>query len=179
MIPWTNTCLYVLHVLYVHSTLPGTMNTKHHIRPRLHNFKLTAKNSSITECDFITRMLLKTFIDIVFFSLLFYVFTLLFNMYRHLFAVISSRLTSCNQVAVCQPLLKSYLIWFDWLICLEHKTGSWSVHLFSQVYTRVANKNRGDISVSKAAYIAVTLRCALIVMVAMRNTETLAGSLRD
>ena len=50
---------------------------------------------------------------------------------------------------------------------------------FSQVYTRVANKNRGDISVSKAAYSAVTLRCALIVMVAMRNTETLAGSLQD
>jgi len=31
-----------------------------------HNFKLTAKNSSITECDFITRMLSKTFIDIMF-----------------------------------------------------------------------------------------------------------------
>ena len=38
----------------------------------------------------------KTFIDIVFFSLLFYVFTFLFNMYRLLFTVISSRLTSCN-----------------------------------------------------------------------------------
>ena len=45
------------HVL--HSTLPGTMDTKHHLRPRPHNFKLTAKNSSITECDFITRMLFK------------------------------------------------------------------------------------------------------------------------
>jgi len=39
---------------------------------------------------------LKTFIDIMFFSLLFYVFTFLFNMYRLLFAVILSRLTSCN-----------------------------------------------------------------------------------
>jgi len=38
----------------------------------------------------------KTFIDIMFFSLLFYVFTFLFNMYRLLFTVILSRLTSCN-----------------------------------------------------------------------------------
>jgi len=42
-----------------HSTLPGTMDTKYHIRPRPHNFKLTAKNSLITECDFITKMLFK------------------------------------------------------------------------------------------------------------------------
>jgi len=42
-----------------HSTLPGTMDTKYHLRPRPHNLKLTAKNSSIAECDFITRMLFK------------------------------------------------------------------------------------------------------------------------
>jgi len=34
--------------------------------------------------------------DIMFFSLLFYAFTFLFNMYRLLFTVILSRLTSCN-----------------------------------------------------------------------------------
>jgi len=38
----------------IHSTLPATMDTKYHLRPRPHNFKLTAKNSSITECDSIT-----------------------------------------------------------------------------------------------------------------------------
>ena len=45
------------HVL--HPTVPGTMDTKYHLGPRPHNFKLTAKNSLITECDFITRMLSK------------------------------------------------------------------------------------------------------------------------
>ena len=35
-------------------------------------------------------------IDIMFFLLLFYVFTFLFNMYRLLFTVILSRLTSCK-----------------------------------------------------------------------------------
>ena len=82
-----------------HSTLPGTMDTKYHLRPRPHNFKLTAKNSSIAECDFITRMLLKMFIgsfDIMFLSLLSYVLTFLFNMYCLLSTVISLRLTSCN-----------------------------------------------------------------------------------
>jgi len=48
--------------------------------------------------------------DIMFLSLLSYVLTFLFNMYRLLFTVILSRLTSCNQVADCQPLLKSYSI---------------------------------------------------------------------
>ena len=54
---FTNVTYNKQHVL--HSTLPGTMDTKYHLRPRPHNFKLTAKNSSITECDFITRMLFK------------------------------------------------------------------------------------------------------------------------
>jgi len=45
------------HVL--HPTLPGTMDTKYHLRSRPRNFKLTAKNSSITESDLITRMLFK------------------------------------------------------------------------------------------------------------------------
>ena len=42
------------HVL--HSTLPGTTDTKYH---PITLSKLTAKNSSITECDFITRMIFK------------------------------------------------------------------------------------------------------------------------
>ena len=54
---FTNVTYNKQHVL--HSTLPGTMDTKYHLRPRPHDFKLTAKNSSITECDFITRMLFK------------------------------------------------------------------------------------------------------------------------
>ena len=54
---FTNVMSNKQHVL--HPTLPGTMDTKYHLRPRPHNFKLTAKNSSITECDFITRMLFK------------------------------------------------------------------------------------------------------------------------
>ena len=45
------------HVL--HPTLPGTMDTKYHLRHRPHNCKLTANNRSITECDFIARMLFK------------------------------------------------------------------------------------------------------------------------
>ena len=32
--------MYNKHVL--HSTLPGTMDTKYHLRPRPYNFKLTA-----------------------------------------------------------------------------------------------------------------------------------------
>jgi len=48
------------NIQYVlHATLPGTMDTKYHLRPGDHNFKLTIKNKSITECDFITRMLFK------------------------------------------------------------------------------------------------------------------------
>jgi len=55
------------HVL--HSLLPSTMDTKYYLRPRPHNFKLTTKNCSITECDFISLLgcFLKTFIDFMFF----------------------------------------------------------------------------------------------------------------
>jgi len=54
---FTNVMYNKQHVL--HSTLPGIMDTKYHLRPRPHNIKLIAKNSSITECDFITGMLFK------------------------------------------------------------------------------------------------------------------------
>jgi len=88
--------MYIKQQHVLHSALPGTMDIKYHLRPRPHNFKLTANNSSITECDFLPGCFLKTFIDIMFLLWLFYVFTFLFNMYRLLFTVILSRLTSCN-----------------------------------------------------------------------------------
>jgi len=61
-----------------------------------------------------------------------------FYMYRLLVAVILSRSSGCNQVAVCQPLLKSYLIllylidlifliWFPWvrsIYCAKHLVNS-------------------------------------------------------
>jgi len=59
-------------------------------RPEPHNFKLTANNSSLVLLNVILLLecFSKTFIDIMFFSLLFYVFTFLFNMFRFLFTVI-------------------------------------------------------------------------------------------
>jgi len=41
-----------LHVL--NHILPATKDTKYHLRPRSHNLKLTVKNSSISQSDFIT-----------------------------------------------------------------------------------------------------------------------------
>ena len=84
-----------------HSTLPGTMDTKYHIRSRLLD---PTTLSSPQRADLSPNVILllecflKTFIDIMLFSLLFYVFrpTFLFNMYRLLFTVILSRLASCN-----------------------------------------------------------------------------------
>jgi len=43
--------------------LPGTKDTKYHLRAISHNLKLTVKNSSISESDFIKRFFLKTLID--------------------------------------------------------------------------------------------------------------------
>ena len=84
----------------LHSTLPGTMDTKYHLRPRPHNFKLTAKNiARLLNVILLLECFLKTFIDsfdIMFLSLLSYVLTFLFNMYCLLSTVISLRLTSCN-----------------------------------------------------------------------------------
>jgi len=50
-----------LHVL--HHILPGTNGTKYHLRPISHNLKLTIKNTSIFQSDFITRMLFKDVYD--------------------------------------------------------------------------------------------------------------------
>ena len=87
---FTNVIYHKLHVL--RPTLPGIMDTKYHLRPRLRYFKLIIKNRSITECDFITRLLLKTFIHI---TLVRYIATLRiyfasFHLYRLLFTVILS-----------------------------------------------------------------------------------------
>ena len=71
------------------------MDAKYHLMPRAHNFELTAKNNSITECDFITRCFLKTFIDFVLFIAILYIYIPLY-MYRFLFTVILSLLASCN-----------------------------------------------------------------------------------
>jgi len=46
-----------LHVL--NHILPDTRDIKYHLRPRSHNLKLPVKNSSISQSDFITRMLFK------------------------------------------------------------------------------------------------------------------------
>jgi len=46
-----------LHVL--NHILLDTKDTKYHLRPRTHNLKLTVKNSSISQSDFITRMRFK------------------------------------------------------------------------------------------------------------------------
>ena len=51
----------------------------YHLRPKPNNFKLTTKNRSITKCDFITRMLLKSFIDSMLVTLLFYAFASFFT----------------------------------------------------------------------------------------------------
>jgi len=44
--------MYNKHVVgggVLYPTLPGTMDTKYHLMPRPHNFKLTSKNRSVTE----------------------------------------------------------------------------------------------------------------------------------
>ena len=95
---FTNVTYNKQHVL--HSTLPGTMDTKYHLRPR----PCIILRSPLRIARWLNVILLpgcflKTFIDIfdiMFLSLLFYVLTFPFNMYCLLFTVISSRLTSCN-----------------------------------------------------------------------------------
>ena len=64
------------------------------------------------DCDFITTMLFKTFIGITLFILLFYAFTLLrfLPVSSFIYRYFVTCLASCKQVAVFQPLLKSYLI---------------------------------------------------------------------
>ena len=85
------------------------MDAKYHLKPRSTTLSSPQRTDPSLNVILLQECFLKTFIDIMLFSLLFYVFTFLFYMYRLLFTAILSRLTSCNYVAVCQPLLKSYL----------------------------------------------------------------------
>jgi len=45
------------HVLY--HLFPGTSEIHYHLRPRRHNLVLSIRSSSITDRDFITRMIFK------------------------------------------------------------------------------------------------------------------------
>jgi len=98
---FTNVMYNRQHVL--HSSLPGTTDTKCYLRPRHHNFMGLScifcspqRVARLLNVILLPGCFLKTFIDIMFFSLLFYVLTFPFNVYRLLFTVILSRLTSCN-----------------------------------------------------------------------------------
>jgi len=90
-------------------TYYGTTDTKYHLRPRPHNFKLSTKNRSNTECDFITGWFLKTFFDLM---LLHCYFMYWHSFYTCVVFYFITCLASCNYVAVCQPLSKSYLSWW-------------------------------------------------------------------
>ena len=52
------------HILYskyhvLHAILPGHSDSSYNLRPRRHNLVLTAKSISVTDRDFITRMIYK------------------------------------------------------------------------------------------------------------------------
>ena len=52
------------HILYskyhvLHAILPGRSDSNYNLRPRRHNLVLTAKSFSVTDRDFITRMIYK------------------------------------------------------------------------------------------------------------------------
>ena len=105
---FTNVTYNKQHVL--HSTLqePWTQNITLGLDPIILSSPL--RIARLLNVTLLLECFLKTFIDsidIMFLSLLSYVLTFLFNMYCLLSTVISLRLT---EVAVCQPLLKSYLI---------------------------------------------------------------------
>ena len=53
-----NLILYSKHHV-LHSILPDRSYFNYSIRPRRHNLVLTAKSSSVTDRDYITRMLFK------------------------------------------------------------------------------------------------------------------------
>ena len=53
-----NLILYSKHHV-LHSILPDRSDFKYNLRPRRHNLMLTAKSSSITDRDFIIRMIFK------------------------------------------------------------------------------------------------------------------------
>ena len=86
------------HVLHpIHFLLPWTQNITLGLDPIA--LSSPQRIARLLNAILLLECFLKTFIDsfdIMLSSLLFYVFTFLFNMYRLLFTVILSRLTSCN-----------------------------------------------------------------------------------
>ena len=93
------------------------------VRLPLHNLKLTIKNSSTSESDFITRMLLKTSIRPNIAShLCHYVFTLHFLLYCIFLYLSCMPYLTLNLFILChaavwQLIVKSYLNWFELTIC--------------------------------------------------------------
>jgi len=87
---FTNVTYNKQHV--IHSTLPGTKDTKYHPI----TLSSPQRIARLLNVILLPGCFLKTFIDTMFFSLISYVFKFLFNTYRLLFAVILSRLTSCK-----------------------------------------------------------------------------------
>ena len=84
--------------LVLHPTLPGTMDTKYLLRPRPTTLCTQQKIDLSLNVILLPGCCLKTFIDSVLFSLLFYSLTCLFYLYRLLFTVIGllSRSSGCN-----------------------------------------------------------------------------------
>jgi len=82
--------------LVLHPTLPGTMDTKYHLRPRPTTLCTQQKIDLSLNVILLPGCSLKTFIDNVLFSLLFYSLTCLFYLYRLLFTVILLRSSGYN-----------------------------------------------------------------------------------
>jgi len=80
----------------LHPTLPGTMDTKYHLRPRPTILCSLQRADLSLNVTLLPGRSLKTFIDSTLLSLLFYIFTCPFNVYRFLFIVILSRSSGCN-----------------------------------------------------------------------------------
>jgi len=57
---------YILYSKYhvLHAILPGRSDFNYNLRPKLHNLVLTVKSLSVTDRDFITRMIYKDFTDV-------------------------------------------------------------------------------------------------------------------
>ena len=53
-----NPTLYSKHHV-LHNILPGRSDFNYNLRPRRHNLVLTAKSSSVTDRDYVTRMIFK------------------------------------------------------------------------------------------------------------------------
>ena len=61
VVPVYHSCRHILYSKYhvLHAILPGRSDSNYNLRPRRHNLVLTAKSFSVTDRDFITRMIYK------------------------------------------------------------------------------------------------------------------------